>query len=121
MIKKNSSKIEPKNILREIKRHFNVVTEKIEDKISLVAEQYGDIKKDISGIKQTLDSHTDMIVSMKEDIETTKIDMADTKKDVEIIKSDIEFIKGGLKKKVDYEEFLALEKRLVLLESKMRR
>ena len=40
---------------------------------------------------------------------------------LEIVKMDIEFIKSGLKKKVDYEEFEALEKRLILLEAKMRK
>ena len=38
-----------------------------------------------------------------------------------IIKADVEFLKGGLKKKVDYEEFAALERRLALVESKIRR
>ena len=40
---------------------------------------------------------------------------------IETIKSDIEFIKGGIKKKVDYEEFVVLERRLTLLEAKTRR
>ena len=35
---------------------------------------------------------------------------------VTIIKEDIEFIKGSLKKKVDVDEFSALERRVSLLE-----
>ena len=84
----------------DVKRYFDVVAERLDNKISMVAEQYGDIRK-------TLDSHTEMIGSMKED--------------VEIIKEDIEFIKSSLKKKVDYDEFVALERRMTLMESKMRR
>jgi len=34
------------------------------------------------------------------------------------MKKDIEFIKNSLKRKVDIEEFEALEKRIVILESK---
>lgn len=123
MKKQDGKKIKnvSQNAVLEIKRHFDVVAEKLNDKISTVAEQYGDIKKDIHSMKETLDSHTEMIGSMKEDVETMKGDIATTKTDVEIIKSDIEFIKGGIKKKVDYDEFIALERRMTLLESKIKR
>jgi hypothetical protein len=58
------------------------------------------------GFKETLDYHTEMIRSMKEDIG--------------IIKTDMEFVKNSLKRKVDIEEFSALEKRVAALESKVR-
>jgi archaellum component FlaC len=83
-------------------RHLGVLIENVNDNVKIVAEQYGDIKNDIGIIKQTLDSHTDMISSIKED--------------VEIMKTDIEFIKSSLKKKVDVEEFMVLERRVALLE-----
>jgi len=38
------------------------------------------------------------------------------KRDIEIMKQDIEFIKHGFKKKVDIEEFAALERRVAILE-----
>lgn len=122
-------------------RHIGVLLEHMDDKLSLVAEQHGDIKKDIGEIRQTLTAHTEMIGNltvevsvikedigvMKGDIETTKSDIkvmkgdiSTTKNDVEIIKTDIEFIKGGLKKKVDVEEFSALERRVILLEKRHR-
>lgn len=126
--KKKQDSSGAKEVLEEVKRHFNVAIESVKDEVKIIAEQYVDIKKDIHEIKETLDSHTatldshtEMIGSMAEDIEIIKIDLADTKKDVEIIKSDIEFIKGGIKKKVDYEEFVVLERRLTLLEAKTRR
>lgn len=110
-MEKQKSALGIKTILKEynkdIKRHIGVLNENFNGKIKIIAEQYGDIKNTLGSHTIILDSHTDMIASMKEDIE--------------IIKTDIEFIKSGLKKKVDYEEFSALEKRLVLLESKMRR
>jgi hypothetical protein len=42
------------------------------------------------------------------------------KVDIEIIKNDIEIIKNSLRKKVDFEEFEALEKRVRILESKIK-
>jgi hypothetical protein len=78
-------------------RRLGVLMESMNDKIDLVVEQYGDIKK-------TLDQHTDM--------------MGNLMVDVSIVKEDIEFIKHGPKKKVDLDEFVALEKRVMLLEKK---
>lgn len=98
---KQSKKIKTKKKkepgIRDEIRGLGVIIEHIDDKVSLVAEQYGDIKK-------TLDNHTEMIGSMKMDIE--------------VIKTDVAFIKGGLKRKVDIEEFSALERRVALLESR---
>lgn len=121
--------------VRQDIRRLGVVIEGVNENVKLIAEQYGDIKKDIRSIKETLDSHsatlashtetlashTEMIGSIKEDVEVMKTDIAETKTDVTIIKSDIEFIKGGIKKKVDYDEFIALERRMTLLESKVRK
>ena len=99
-MKKQQLKPISNDAVSEIKRHFDVVAEGLNDKISIIAEQYGDIK-------EVLDSHTEMIGAMAEDIE--------------VIKLDIEFIKGDLKKKVNYEEFMALERRVSFVESKARR
>jgi len=38
--------------------------------------------------------------------------------DLEIVKKDLMFIKQDLKRKVDYDEFAALEKRVLALESR---
>jgi len=41
--------------------------------------------------------------------------------DIQIIKSDVQFLKGALKKKVDYDEFDALVKRVSVLEARSRK
>jgi DNA anti-recombination protein RmuC len=41
--------------------------------------------------------------------------------DIQVIKSDIEIIKIDLRRKVDYDEFNALAKRVSLIESKIRK
>jgi len=92
-----------KQILKEqsedFKRHVDTLAEDFHSHVKLIGEQYG-------SIKETLDSHTEMIVSLKEDMEIVKVDM--------------EFIKNSLKTKVDIEEFSVLEKRVAALESKVR-
>ena len=95
--KKSKTKEEKETGVRDEIRSLGVLIEHVDDKVSLVAEQYGNIKK-------ALDNHTEMIGSIKMDIE--------------VIKADILFIKGGLKKKVDADEFSVLERRVALLEKR---
>jgi len=83
-------------------RRLGVLIEHVDGNVGLIAEQQGDIKKDIGSIKKTLNEHTEMIGKLAVDME--------------IIKTDTEFIKHSLKKKVDVDEFAALEKRVLLLE-----
>jgi len=111
-------------------RRLGVLIEHVDSSVGLIAEQQGDIKKDISGIKKTLNTHTEMIGELKvdleivkgdvkttkDDLEIVKKDVKTTKVDIEIIKTDIEFIKNSIKKKVDIDEFAALERRVLLLE-----
>lgn len=107
-----------KTDLSATERHFGVVLEDIDSKMDLVLEghQALDIKfskkidkvdEKLEDIGEKIDIHTEMIGSMATDIE--------------IIKSDVEFIKNSLKKKVDIDEFVVLEKRVALLERKLQR
>lgn len=114
-----------KDILKEqreeFQNHVGALAEHFQSQTQAVAEQYSDIKQTLDShskmfvdIKQTLDRHTEILDSHSEMI-------ANLAENMEIVKADIEFIKGGLKKKVDYEEFAALERRLSLLESRVNR
>jgi len=93
-----------KEILAEQRTEFQHVVgifkEDLESKINLIAEQYHDIKT-------AQKTQTEMIGALMED--------------VQIIKSDVQFLKVELKRKVDYDEFDALAKRVALLESKIRK
>jgi methyl-accepting chemotaxis protein len=116
----------------EYQRYLKVSIEDFESKIDLIAEQHGDIKKDIGGIKKTLDEHSEILQEHSEILqehseilqehseilqEHSEILASHTEMigsimtDVEIIKTDIEFIKHSLKKKVDLDEFVTLEKK----------
>ena len=89
-IKLNTSKDNAQEIY-----HFGILLEAVSDNVKLVAEQYGDIKR-------TLDSHTEMIGRLAVNLE--------------VVKEDMGFVKNSLKKKIDVEEFSALERRVTLLE-----
>ena len=82
------------NISGEFRR-LGVMIEHVDDKVSLVAEQHGEIVKTLGMVQE---------------------DIRAMKKDMEVTKQDIEFIKHGFKKKVDVDEFAALERRVSLLE-----
>src|SRR6266511_2140771 len=70
---------------REEFQHFaGILKEDFDSKMELIGEQYGSIREMMGALAE----------------------------DVQIVKSDIEFIKGSLRKKVDYDEFSALEKRV---------
>ena len=86
-----------KQFSEEIKRHFDVVAEDMSSKIQLVAES-------VSGIQEQLIAIRDMVSKNTEDIE--------------VIKMHLESIKQQLRRKVDLEEFEALEKRVLFLEKK---
>ena len=98
---KNKKQKNQTNADQELHR-LGVLIEHVDGNVGLIAEQQGDIKKDISSIKKTLNEHTEMIGKLAVDME--------------IIKTDTEFIKHSLKKKIDVDEFAALEKRVLLLE-----
>ncbi len=77
----------------EFQRFIGIVKEDFDSKVELIGEQYGTIKEMMGTIAE----------------------------DMEIVKSDIEFIKGSLRKKVDYDEFQALERRVAMLEAKAKK
>jgi len=102
--KEAESVLKPYN--EDIKRHISALSEEFQGRVKVVAEQFGGLNTKIDRIHNTLDSHTDMIGKLAVDME--------------IVKTNVEFIKGSLKKKVDYDEFLALERRMSVLESKVK-
>lgn len=77
----------------EFQRFLGIMKEDFDSKVELIGEQYGSIKE--------------MMGSLADDMQ--------------IVKTDIEFMKGMLRKKVDYEEFQTLEKRVAVLEAKARK
>ena len=84
----------------EYQRYLGVLAENFESQIKLIAES-------LYGVQEQLIAIRDMVAKNTEDIE--------------VIKMDISIIRNDLKDKVDRDEFVALEKRLHLLEKKLQR
>ena len=70
------------------------------------------IKENFVIVNRKLDSHTEMIGILTEDLSELKSDMI-------TVKEDLSVIKGDLKKKVDYDDFLSLVRRVQKIESKI--
>ncbi len=97
---------------------LGVLLEHVDDKVSLVVEQYGDIKKTLNLHTEILQSHTEILHNHSELLKSHREIISEMKEDMEVMKQDIQFIKGGFKKKIDVEEFSALERRVLLLEKR---
>ena len=123
-------KLKDKKIKKDLtqpERHFGVLLESMDSKIDILVDGHQALNKKIDKnhqefqefreeanfkfkiITETLNSHTETLNSHTEMIGKLATDM-------EVIKSDGEIIKSGLRKKVDWEDFEALEKRVFLLE-----
>ncbi|MFA6376083.1 MAG: hypothetical protein WCX69_01630 [Candidatus Paceibacterota bacterium] len=123
----------------EIKRHFDVVAEDLESKIQLVAEGHLDINRRLDGIDGHLgeidgrldgidnrlygiDGRLDGIDGRLEGIDGKIVALSEqvaaNTEDLTIIKGGLNIIKQDLKKKVDYDDFAALERRALALESR---
>jgi chromosome segregation ATPase len=98
-----------------------------EVKFVSIDEKLTSHEKRLDSIDKKLDSHEKRLASIEKKLDSHEVRLASIEsklvsieKDIEIMKVDISFIKNSLKKKVDVEEFEALEKRVAILEAKMR-
>lgn len=105
----------------KFQRYLGVVAEDFASKFKLLAES-------ISGVQEQLIVLRDMVAKNTEDITDLRLQMADLRrmvaqntKDIRVIKEDVKIIKGDLKRTVDRDEFISLEKRVLLLEKKLAR
>ncbi|OGG93191.1 hypothetical protein A3G63_02065 [Candidatus Kaiserbacteria bacterium RIFCSPLOWO2_12_FULL_52_8] len=125
-----------KNQSEETRRYVGAISENFTDNVRGIAEMVIDTKKDIKTIKQTLDSHTEMIGQLMVDVTELKTDVSVLKSDVSIIKTgisvlktdvatlksdvselktDMKEVKRDLKQKVAVGEFRELKQRVALV------
>ncbi|OHA15583.1 MAG: hypothetical protein A3G52_04275 [Candidatus Taylorbacteria bacterium RIFCSPLOWO2_12_FULL_43_20] len=105
----------------EIKRYLGALHEDHQEKLDVVVE----LVKGLDGKVADLDGKVNKMDSRLDRVEN-KLDgvveqVGRISEDVEIMKGDINVIKGDLKQKVDYREFSSLEKRVGVLELKVRK
>jgi hypothetical protein len=77
----------------EVQRYLGSLAEEFKGYVKAVAEQYGGVNRKLDGIVE----------------------------DIAIVKTDVSLMKSSLVAKVDYRDFAALEKRVRLIETKIRR
>ena len=90
----------------ELKRYMGALSEEFQGRVSGIGEQFG-------GLNQRLDHIDKKIDGMAHSL-NQKIDFV--ARDVAVIKNDVDLIKGDLKRKVDYDDFQALARRVSSLE-----
>lgn len=95
------------------KRHLGALKEDFAHGLKAIGEQY-------SGVKKTLDSHTEMIGEIMTDVDTLKQDVGVLKSDMQTVKSDIQTIKTDMRHKTNGDEFSQLERRVARLEAHKR-
>ena len=101
----------------DLTRYMGALMEENREQIKGISERFVDFDR-------TLNSHTEMIGDIAEDVAVLRVDVAVLKEDVVvlkddmvIVKKDISEIKGDLKQKVDRGEFVVLERRVTSVEA----
>ncbi len=126
-------------VLEHIDSKLGLVVEghkSLDKKIDRVEKDLGEFRQETNFkfkvVQETLDSHSEILNSHSKILDShskildshSKILNSHTEilnshtEDIEIIKGDLDLIKNLIKRKVDAEEFEALEKRVLLLERK---
>lgn len=102
-----------KEYSEETKRHFGVVAEDLRGEIRLVAEQ-------VAANAEKLEEHDQRFDAIDQRFDRIENRIEAVESDVGVIKDDVAFIKNELTQKVSREEFVVLEKRLSLLETRVK-
>jgi chromosome segregation ATPase len=105
----------------DVKRYLGSLSEDFQGRVSALGEQFAGLNRKIDEQSRKLDEH-----GRKLDEHGRKLDEHSRKLDahtemIGAIAEDVAIIKGDLKKKVDYDEFQALTRRVAILEKHARR
>jgi len=73
---------------------------------------------EVGSMIEDFDSKLDLVLEQTGKIPKLEKALDNLSEDMEIVKSDLELIKYSLKRKVDIDDFQALERRVALLESR---
>lgn len=104
----------------DVKRYVGAISEEFRGYVKAVAEQYGDVKRKLDTHSEKLDSHTKILDSHTVTLNSHTEMIAKMMENIEILKGDMSEVKNDLKQKIDRHEFVTLERRVRVLESKVR-
>ncbi len=108
-----------KDTNKEMKHYLGVLNEMHGENLKGIREGFIPINRKLDTITETLDKHTKKLGSHSEMIGSLMKDVSTLKSDMTIVKGDLSTIKGDLKKKVDYDDFLSLVRRVQKIEAKI--
>lgn len=107
----------PVNIRAEF-RKLGLLVEQSNDNFRAVQEQYGSINRKLDQHSKILESHSRILEWHSQMLKSHTEMIAKLAVDLTIVKEDIALIKNAVKRKVDLDDFAALERRVALLERK---
>lgn len=90
----------------EVERYLGILHEEHMSALKGITEKFDIVDRRFDGVDSLLSSHSEMIGKIMED--------------VAILKGDVEIVKSGVKQKPDYKDFIALSRRVRVLESKVK-
>ncbi|HXK35236.1 MAG TPA: hypothetical protein VJ103_01890 [Candidatus Paceibacterota bacterium] len=111
MKKKSPKKINKTYTQKELGHHLGSLQEYYVENLKAIREGFGVINNKLDSHSKILDSHSKILASHTEMI-------GHIMEDITVIKSNVSLLKSDLKKKVDYDDFSSLEKRVASLESR---
>jgi two-component sensor histidine kinase len=101
----------------EFQRHTGALAEEFASQTKTLAEISLGIQGQLRAIRDMVAQNTEDIVAIKSEQAMMRKDVRQLKRDITIVKSDITIIKNDVKQKVGLDEFSALERRVIALES----
>lgn len=125
IIKKTDKELSVQELLKlhntDMKRYVGSLSEDFQGRVSAIGEQF-------SGLNRRLDTHDkqfekidEQFKKIDEQFKIVHLSLGSMKEDLEVMKEDLTIIKADVKKRVTYDEFTALTKRVLLLEKKAHR
>ena len=108
-----------KTIVEEVKKYFDVKQTEIIERFDKVDQKFEQIDQRFDKVDQKFSKVDERFDKLENKIQTVFEQVVANTEDLAIVKSDLGTIKHELKRKVSYDEFAALEQRVIAIESKM--
>lgn len=106
---------------KDMKRYVGSLSEEFQGRVSAVAEQFNGLNKRFDNVDKRLDAHDEQFKKIDGQFHVAHHTLGAMKEDMEVMKEDLAIIKADVRKRVTYEEFESLTKRVHLLEKKAHR
>lgn len=117
MKQKRKEKENIKKLLRgqtvEIKRHMSVLGEEYQSRLQVVGELVTANSEKLTALDEKVAQNSEKLTVLDQ-----KVTILDGR--MQVLQQDMEFVKSSLKRKVDYDEFTALSRRVSRLEARIK-